>query len=227
MLDWKPVTLEILWSKLPTSTNWLREVCGLRMLSRVFRAVRRGNLYPADPDCFLFLIEFNFSRSAILTGLPVHQNGMYGLHHDVHHFQSFDEVQSLPNILRKTKNVFSGIIGKKHVGPGSVYNFDIEHTEEDNSISQVGRNITRIKELTQDFLNAAKEQSQVRTLDESFNINHRTMAPFLGFLSLCCVSRSSPMRSYESGARLVLRKVRWWNLRTRNHFRLDTNLLQS
>ena len=39
------------------------------------------------------------SRSTILTGLPVHQNGMYGLHHDVHHFQSFDRVKSLPNIL--------------------------------------------------------------------------------------------------------------------------------
>ncbi len=87
---------------------------------------------------------------------------MYGLHHDVHHFQSFNEVQSLPNILRKSKQVFSGIIGKKHVGPGSVYNFDIEHTEEHNSINQVGRNITRIKELAQDFLDAAKEQSQVR-----------------------------------------------------------------
>jgi N-sulfoglucosamine sulfohydrolase len=41
------------------------------------------------------------SRSTILTGLPVHQNGMYGLHHDVHHFQSFDGVKSLPNILRE------------------------------------------------------------------------------------------------------------------------------
>ena len=35
------------------------------------------------------------SRSSILTGLPVHQNGMYGLHHDVHHFNSFDKVLSI------------------------------------------------------------------------------------------------------------------------------------
>ena len=41
------------------------------------------------------------SRSAILTGLPVHQNGMYGLHHDVHHFNSFDNVQSISRLNSK------------------------------------------------------------------------------------------------------------------------------
>lgn len=30
------------------------------------------------------------SRSAILTGLPQHQNGMYGLHGGMQHFSSFD-----------------------------------------------------------------------------------------------------------------------------------------
>lgn len=28
-----------------------------------------------------------------------HQNGMYGLHQDIHHFNSFDRVQSLPLLL--------------------------------------------------------------------------------------------------------------------------------
>ena len=41
---------------------------------------------------------------------------MYGLHHDVHHFNSFDAVRSLPLLLQKA-NVRTGIIGKKHVGP--------------------------------------------------------------------------------------------------------------
>lgn len=44
---------------------------------------------------------------------------MYGLHHDVHHFNTFDEVRSLPLLLEKA-NVRTGIIGKKHVGPESV-----------------------------------------------------------------------------------------------------------
>ncbi|GIY35194.1 n-sulphoglucosamine sulphohydrolase [Caerostris extrusa] len=48
------------------------------------------------------------SRSSILTGLPQHQNGMYGLHQDIHHFNSFDEVKSLSKLM-KMKNIYSGI----------------------------------------------------------------------------------------------------------------------
>lgn len=91
------------------------------------------------------------SRSTILTGLPQHQNGMYGLHQDVHHFNSFDNVRSLPLLLSQS-NIRTGIIGKKHVGPKTVYPFDFEHTEENSSILQVGRNITRIKLLVRQFL---------------------------------------------------------------------------
>uniref|UniRef100_A0A8C5E987 Sulfatase N-terminal domain-containing protein n=1 Tax=Gouania willdenowi TaxID=441366 RepID=A0A8C5E987_GOUWI len=97
------------------------------------------------------------SRSAILTGLPQHQNGMYGLHQSVHHFNSFDEVQSLPLLLRQA-NVHTGIIGKKHVGPASVYPFDFSYTEENNSILQVGRNITRIRLLVRKFFQTHKEE---------------------------------------------------------------------
>ena len=39
------------------------------------------------------------SRSVIMTGLPQHQNGMYGLLNGYHHFNSFDEVRSLPLLL--------------------------------------------------------------------------------------------------------------------------------
>lgn len=91
------------------------------------------------------------SRASLLTGLPSHQNGMYGLHNDVHHFNSFESVRSLPLILKKN-GIRTGIIGKKHVGPDSVFAFDFEETEENNSILQVGRNITRIKLLVQKFL---------------------------------------------------------------------------
>lgn len=91
------------------------------------------------------------SRSALLTGLPSHQNGMYGLHQAENHFNSFDDVKSLPNIL-KQNGIRTGIIGKKHVGPQNVYKFDYEQTEENNSILQVGRNITHIKLLVREFL---------------------------------------------------------------------------
>ncbi|XP_063991281.1 N-sulphoglucosamine sulphohydrolase [Diachasmimorpha longicaudata] len=97
------------------------------------------------------------SRSAILTGLPSHQNGMYGLHQGVHHFQSFDDVQSLPKAL-KDNNIRTGIIGKKHVGPSEVYPFDFAYTEENHSILQVGRNITHIKLLTREFLSSSQDK---------------------------------------------------------------------
>uniref|UniRef100_A0A8C9YKP6 N-sulfoglucosamine sulfohydrolase (sulfamidase) n=1 Tax=Sander lucioperca TaxID=283035 RepID=A0A8C9YKP6_SANLU len=97
------------------------------------------------------------SRSTILTGLPQHQNGMYGLHQGVHNFNSFDGVQSLPLLLSQA-NVHTGIIGKKHVGPGSVYPFDFAYTEENNSVLQVGRNITRIKLLVRKFFQTHNEE---------------------------------------------------------------------
>jgi len=48
--------------------------------------------------------------------------------------------------------VVTGIIGKKHVGPESVYPFEYAETEENNSILQVGRNITYMNELVHEFL---------------------------------------------------------------------------
>uniref|UniRef100_A0A1A8RUZ1 N-sulfoglucosamine sulfohydrolase (Sulfamidase) n=2 Tax=Nothobranchius rachovii TaxID=451742 RepID=A0A1A8RUZ1_9TELE len=98
------------------------------------------------------------SRSAILSGLPQHQNGMYGLHQGVHNFNSFEGIQSLPLLLSKA-NIRTGIIGKKHVGPGSVYPFDFAYTEENNSVLQVGRNITRIKLLVRRFFQTHKEEA--------------------------------------------------------------------
>lgn len=53
----------------------------------------------------------------------------------------------------------TGIIGKKHVGPGSVYPFDFAYTEENGSVLQVGRNITRIKLLVRKFLQTHREEA--------------------------------------------------------------------
>ncbi|XP_050409327.2 N-sulphoglucosamine sulphohydrolase [Patella vulgata] len=92
------------------------------------------------------------SRSVVLTGQPQHQNGMYGLHHNPHHFNTFDSVQSLP-VMLGDYNIRTGIIGKKHVGPDYVYKFDYEQTEENNNLDQVGRNITCMKNLVHEFLN--------------------------------------------------------------------------
>ncbi|XP_017272297.1 N-sulphoglucosamine sulphohydrolase [Kryptolebias marmoratus] len=121
------------------------------LLSLARRSVVFSNAFTSVSSC-------SPSRSAILTGLPQHQNGMYGLHQGVHNFNSFDGVQSLPLLLSRA-NVHTGIIGKKHVGPGSVYPFDFAYTEENNSVLQVGRNITRIKLLVRKFFQTHKEEA--------------------------------------------------------------------
>jgi N-sulfoglucosamine sulfohydrolase len=87
----------------------------------------------------------------MLTGQPTHQNGMYGLHNGEHHFDSFDAIRSLPNVLRD-HHITTGLIGKKHVGPAHAFRFDYEATEEQHSINQVGRNITNMKLLVREFL---------------------------------------------------------------------------
>ena len=150
---------------------------------------------------FCDLRKFTFSRSALLTGLPVHQNGMYGLHQGVHHFNSFDRVQSLPLLLRergirtgifhtflyfgcrvwptishlvqiKFQNII-GIIGKKHVGPEFAFPFDFSETEENNPINQVGRNITRMAELVRSFLAEAAAAGEDFLLYVAFHDPHR------------------------------------------------------
>ena len=58
--------------------------------------------------------------------------------------------------------VYKGIIGKKHVGPEAVYPFDFAETEENNSVMQVGRNITFIKELARKFLQQKDARSDLK-----------------------------------------------------------------
>lgn len=113
------------------------------------------------------------SRSAILTGLPQHQNGMYGLYQTYHHFHSFDAVQSLPWLLNQSDQFWTGIIGKKHVGPDYVYPFAYSFTEENYPVDIIGRNITLIKNLASEFLSIAQEKQVPFFLYIGFHDPHR------------------------------------------------------
>ncbi|PIK37400.1 putative N-sulfoglucosamine sulfohydrolase-like [Apostichopus japonicus] len=110
------------------------------------------------------------SRSAIMSGLPSHQNGIYGLNGGVHHFNAFSGVQSLPVIL-KPHGFKTGIIGKKHVGPADVYKYDYERTEFNHPMLQVARNITNMKLLVREFF--ATNASMPFLLYIGFNDCHR------------------------------------------------------
>ena len=113
------------------------------------------------------------SRSALLSGLPQHENGMYGLYHSYHHFHSFDALQSLPLLLNKTGRFRTGIIGKKHVGPDYLYPFDFSQTEENWSVNKIGRNITLIRDFAREFISKAKDARKPFFLYVAFHDPHR------------------------------------------------------
>ena len=96
---------------------------------------------------------------------------MYGLQNGYHAFQSFDRIHSLPMILNKA-GIRTGIIGKKHVAPQSIYPFNFSHTEFEESTLQVGRNITRINDLVRQFL-TEQPQDQAFFLYVGFHDPHR------------------------------------------------------
>ncbi len=98
------------------------------------------------------------SRSVILSGRHNHRNGMYGLQHTYHHFQSFDDLRSLPVRLAET-GYRTARIGKFHVAPESVYRFDeVLSGGAANDPRSLGRSPVEMAEQTRAFLAAADER---------------------------------------------------------------------
>lgn len=84
------------------------------------------------------------SRATLLTGMPTHQCGQYGLAHAAHNAASFKTVRGLPALLAPA-GYRSGVIAKLHVQPKEVYPFDAE-------LPGNGRNPVQIAEQTKKFL---------------------------------------------------------------------------
>src|SRR6266545_3240772 len=84
------------------------------------------------------------SRSTLLTGMPTHQNGMYGLAHATHNQNSFRTVRGLPALLAPA-GYRSGVIAKLHIQPKEVYPFDVE-------VAGNGRNPVQIAEQAKKFI---------------------------------------------------------------------------
>ncbi|KAM7362088.1 N-sulfoglucosamine sulfohydrolase isoform 2-T3 [Cochliomyia hominivorax] len=133
---------------------------------------RKGLLFN---NAFTSVSSCSPSRAQILTGQASHANGMYGLHQGVHNFNVIPGIKSLPNVLREQTqgSVLSGIIGKKHVGSNNDFKFDFEQTEEQHSINQIGRNITKIKLYAREFLQKAKTENKSFFLMVAFHDPHR------------------------------------------------------
>jgi N-sulfoglucosamine sulfohydrolase len=89
------------------------------------------------------------SRSVILTGLYNHTNGTYGHTHGRHHFSCFEDVDSLPAMLRRG-GYRTGRVGKKHFAPDSVFPFDWGIPE-----GAFGRDDVRMAEGCRPFIRGA------------------------------------------------------------------------
>ncbi len=83
------------------------------------------------------------SRATMLTGMPTHQCGQYGLAHATHNQHTFKNVKGLPALLAPA-GYRSGVIAKLHVQPKEVYPFDVE-------VSGNGRNPVQIAEQAKKF----------------------------------------------------------------------------
>ncbi len=66
------------------------------------------------------------SRSVILSGIHNHANGQYGHTHAFHKFASYPSIAAVSLPLQMSLNGYrTAQMGKYHVGPESVFHFDI------------------------------------------------------------------------------------------------------
>ena len=84
------------------------------------------------------------SRATLLTGMPTHMCGQYGLAHAEHNSASFRKVKGLPALLAPA-GYRSGVIAKLHVQPREVYPFDEE-------IAANGRNVVLVADKAKTFI---------------------------------------------------------------------------
>ena len=84
------------------------------------------------------------SRATLLTGMPTHMCGQYGLAHATHNAHTFRTVKGLPALLAPA-GYRSGVIAKLHVQPKEVFPFDAE-------LGGNGRNPVQIADQARKFI---------------------------------------------------------------------------
>jgi N-sulfoglucosamine sulfohydrolase len=76
-------------------------------------------------NAFATTASCSASRSVVMSGLHNHRNGQFGHQHSYHKFASFHDVVSLalPRVMQRA-GYRTGQIGKYHVAPETVYQFE-------------------------------------------------------------------------------------------------------
>ncbi|KAI8296716.1 putative transporter [Colletotrichum sp. SAR11_240] len=98
-------------------------------------------------------------------GLHTHQNGQYGLNSGRHHFMTFDHIESGPALLSKA-GVRTGIIGKIHVGPDSVYPWEWR-------AESLTRDVWWSSQRAAEFFKVSKEDGRPFVLTVGYHDPHR------------------------------------------------------
>ncbi|MCI5074530.1 sulfatase [Oricola sp.] len=105
------------------------------------------------------------SRSVIYTGLHTHETGQYGLHHDHHHFMTFEHVETAPALFNRA-GYLTGIIGKVHVGPSGIYPWAVR--EESGT-----RDVAWMRDRAAAFFDKARDEATPFFLTLGFIDPHR------------------------------------------------------
>ncbi|ORY30186.1 putative arylsulfatase [Naematelia encephala] len=105
------------------------------------------------------------SRSTIYTGLHTHENGQYGLSVYKTHFQTFPHIETAPALFNHA-GYLTGIIGKIHVGPETVYPWT--HRQESES-----RDVAWVADQCEAFFSKAKSDDKPFYLTVGFVDPHR------------------------------------------------------
>jgi N-sulfoglucosamine sulfohydrolase len=105
------------------------------------------------------------SRSVIYTGLHTHQTGQYGHTHDWNHFSVFEHIESAPKIFNAL-GYQTGIVGKIHVAPPSVFSWEVR----DDSGT---RDIKWFAERVEAFFEQANQTNRPFYLTVAYTDPHR------------------------------------------------------
>lgn len=120
--------------------------------------VRFTNAFASTASC-------SGSRSTIYTGLHTHENGQYGLSNARNHFQTFEHIETMPRIFNAL-GYQTGILGKVHVGPHSVYPWEV--FEESDS-----RDMAWLAGRAEAFFDKAAQTNRAFHLTIGFRDPHR------------------------------------------------------
>jgi N-sulfoglucosamine sulfohydrolase len=120
--------------------------------------IRFDNAFASTASC-------SGSRSVLYTGLHTHTNGQYGLEHAFHHFMTHDNVETLPGLFN-AGGYLTGIVGKIHVGPDTVYPYTVR-TESPT------RDVQWVAESTNEIFMQAKKLNQPFCVTVGFMDPHR------------------------------------------------------